>query len=1000
MLNEDEQKLMTEMGLSKNKDGEYVFDKDPEQVVKMIEKEMRRMDYAENSIDGMRAMFASEVKKVDVLPNKREVEQLLMSLAKNRVMRQQMPGSMRVLVASTGFESGRTSIEGSNDLKFYKPSQDGTSRSEIKIPLPKEWAKAIYSMTGTSTSQNIGVALQAFNKMIAEGKVDENILYRTAYRIPNHGLPATDALIVKEFLHPAAGNIVMLPSEIVSKAGSDYDIDKLTVFDRNLEITDEGIAYVSEGRKGQENRLMEIMESIILAPENYKALTQPTETGMLKKLAAEVREAKKIPETPKSGLGMLSFKNIMRVARSFWAGKDGVGITAVNLTSHTIAQASNLKYLSPIPLIFDTAPENELTGDNMTLIDLSRDVDTKGNSIIDTLGMFLNAYVDVAKDDFVMDINAGPAFSGVYMFLIRAGVPVDTIVYFMNQPGVSQVLLRMDAQQSEIFAGDKGLDGKPRNKGTAQIMQEVMEMYPAGKDVRTLSNAKMKAAMKGEIILKEEMDGIQRRALQALDAYMTAANELRALTQATNFDTTFGKTWRSPLLRETKLNSILTTGNFVNVNAYVASPILSGFRTKAKNSSEYFQSLFLSASPKMKKYINPIIDILSDNMSAAGVNTAATERALKALEDGLTTFLLESVKANDKVLIDRAEKLFFGAQSLPLRIEAAKQKPGLKGNYLLDKITGMIAPVREGRLLKPDSLQLFSNKLNTYETSALVDGFVELMAIDSTLAQDLADFLIIQSGVGFSPKSGVRIIPAGLYMDRSIEVLSTVEGQDTDSLMSEFQVQFFQNNAHLKGVAPKLSYNHGNANKFTHKFKTGRTIPKYVADTFTHLEELGEVTREGESKKTKMYHTGLYISTEQAEQGEFTVVTYKRVGEKGVPSSFQEYYPTNRASILPVNNPGFVGADGKSVIKIVDPKLSPEVSRLPAGNKAGSTNLSKLFEALQAKLTVNQFDWVMKTHGISNMSKTIAEYGANFEENITDLVDRYKELADLNCPTP
>ena len=1000
MLNEDEQKLMEEMGMSKNKDGEYVFDKDPEQVVKMIEKEMRRMDYAENSIDGMRAMFASEVKKVDVLPNKREVEQLLMSLAKNRVMRQQMPGSMRVLVASTGFESGRTNIQESNDLKFYKPSQDGTSRSQIKIPLPKEWAKAIYSMTGTSTSQNIGVALQAFNKMIAEGKVDEKILYRTAYRIPNHGLPATDALIVKEFLHPAAGNIVMLPSEIVSKAGSDYDIDKLTVFDRNLEITDEGIAYLSEGRKGQENRLMEIMESIILAPENYKALTQPTETGMLKKLAEVVREAKKIPETPKSGLGMLSFKNIMRVARSFWAGKDGVGITAVNLTSHTIAQASNLKYLSSVPLIFDTAPENELTGDNMTLIDLSRDVDTNGVPIIDTLGMFLNAYVDVAKDDFVMDINAGPAFSGVYMFLIRAGVPVDTIVYFMNQPGVSQVLLRMDAQQSEIFAGDKGLDGKPRNKGTAQIMQEVMEMYPAGKDVRTLSNAKMKAAMKGEIVLKEEMDGIQRRALQALDAYMTAANELRALTQATNFDTTFGKTWRSPLLRETKLNSILTTGNFVNVNAYVASPILSGFRTKAKNSSEYFQSLFLSASPKMKKYINPIIDILSDNMSAAGVNAAATERALKALEDGLTTFLLEAVKANDKVLIDRAEKLLFGAQSLPLRIEAAKQKPGLKGNYLLDKITGMIAPIREGKLLKPDSLQLFSNKLNSYETSALVDGFVELMAIDSTLAQDLADFLIIQSGVGFSPKSGVRIIPAGLYMDRSIEVLSTVEGQDTDSLMSEFQVQFFQNNAHLKGVAPKLSYNHGNANKFTHKFKTGRTIPKYVADTFTHLEELGEVTKEGESKKTKMYHTGLYISTEQAEQGEFTVVTYKRVGEKGVPSSFQEYYPTNRSSILPVNNPGFVGADGRSVIKIPDPKLSPAVSRLPAGNKAGSTNLSKLFEALQAKLTVNQFDWVMKTHGISNMTKTIAEYGANFEENITDLVDRYKELADLNCPTP
>jgi hypothetical protein len=1001
MLNEDEQKLMEEMGLSRNKAGEYVFEKDPELVMKMIEKEMRRMDYAENSIDGMRTMFASEIKKVDVLPNKREVEQLLMSISKNRVMRQQMPGSMRVLVASTGFESGRTSIQGSNDLKFYQPSQDGTNRAQIKIPLPKEWAKAIYGMTSTPTTQNIGVALQAFNKMIAEGKVDEKILYRTAYRIPNHGLPATDALIVKEFLHPAAGNIVMLPSEIVSKAGSDYDIDKLSVFDRNLEITDEGIAYISEGRKGQENRLMEIMEGIILAPENYKALTQPTETKRLQDLAKVVREAKKTPAAPQSGLGMLSFKNVVRVAKSFWSGKDGVGITAVNLTSHTIAQASNLKYLSEVPLIFATAPENEMTGDNMTLIDLSRDADTNGVPIIDTLGMFLNAYVDVAKDDFVIDINAGPAFSGVYMFLIRAGVPIDTIVYFMNQPGVSQVLMRMDSQQSEIFAGDKGPDNKPVNKSTAQIFEEVIAMYPAGQNIsKPLTNAQLIQGMEGKGDSKGQIDAVQRKVLHALETYMTAASDLRALTQATNFDTSFGKTWRSPLLRETKLAKILTEGNFVNVGDYIASPILSGFRTKAKNSSEYFQSLFLSAAGNMKKYIDPIIEILSDNMSVAGVNAAATERALKALEDGLTTFLLESVRANDKVLIDRAEELLFGAQSLPLRIEAAKQKPGLKGNYLLDKITGMIAPIREGKLLKPDSIQLFSNKLNSYETAALVDGFVELMALDSSLAQDLADFLIIQSGVGFSPKSGIRIIPAGLYMDRSIAVLSTIEGQNVDTLMKDFQLQFFQNNVHLKGVAPKLSYNHDSPNQFTHKFKVGRTIPEFVADTFSHLEDLGELTKEGEPKKTKMYHTALYKRVGIDQKGDKIQATYKRVGEKGVANSFQEYYPSNRASILPINNPGFRTADGRSTVKVPDPKLSPVVSRLPAGNTSGTTNLSKLFEALQGKLTVKQFDWVMKNHGISHMTKTIAEYGANFEENISDIVDRYKELADLNCPTP
>jgi len=942
MLEESEQALMTEMGLSLNAEGDYVFSKDPEQVVKMIEVEMRRMDYPENSIDGMRMMFASEVKKVDVLPNKREVEQLLMSLAKNRVMRQQMPGSMRVLVANTGFESKReTDVEilRSNDLGFYEESKDGvTKRAEIKIPLPKEWIKAIYSMTGTSKSQDLGVALRAFNQMIAEGKVDENILYRTAYRIPNHGLPATDAFIVKEFLHPAAGNIVVPPSEIVVKAGSDYDIDKLTVFDRNVEITDEGIKYVTEGRKGKENRLMEIMESIILAPENYKDLTQPTDARELKDLAKVVRKAKKYEGLPKSGLGMLGFKNIVRVARSFWSGKDGVGITAVNLTSHTIAQASRLRYISPTPLIFATAPENELlaTQDNATAIDLSRAYDSKGNSIMKTLGMFLNAYVDVAKDDFIMDINAGPAFSGVYMFLIRAGVPLDTIVYFMNQPAVNQVLLRLDTQQAEIFEGSKGLDGKPLNKSRSEIFSNVRDMFKTSmKSDQPLTDAELIAAMNNDIASVQKFNAIQLQVLNALEAYIEAAQDLRSLIQASNFDTTFGKTWRSPQLRESKLSSLAQKEVFENMEAYVDSPLLQGFRAKSRNSGNYFKSLFISASPGVAKFVAPILDIITENSSVFGVTPFATERALKALEDDLTTFLLETVKANNKVLIDKAKQLLFGPTSLPLRIEQAKKMPALEGNYLLDKLTALVAPIREGRLLSPDSMQLFSNKLNSQETAALVDGFVELAAVNSSLAQDVADFLVIQTGVGFSPKSGIRIIPAGMYIDRAIEVLKTVEGQNVDNLMKEFKIQFFQNNTHLNGVAPTLKKNYDDQTSFKHTFYGNSTAPEYVANTFSFLEDLGETDEQGQPKKTKKYHRALYhragIEQRTKEMNNkivgITEATYTRVGEKGVVNSFKEYYPTSRLSMLPVNNLKFTS------VKVADPKLTNPMGKLPAALK-------------------------------------------------------------------
>ena len=50
----------------------------------------------------------------------------------------------------------------------------------------------------------------------------------TGTRIPNQGLNSMEFMEVHEFLDPSAGNILIPPVELVSKAGSDYDIDKLT----------------------------------------------------------------------------------------------------------------------------------------------------------------------------------------------------------------------------------------------------------------------------------------------------------------------------------------------------------------------------------------------------------------------------------------------------------------------------------------------------------------------------------------------------------------------------------------------------------------------------------------------------------------------------------------------------------------------------------------------------------------------------------------------------
>ena len=57
----------------------------------------------------------------------------------------------------------------------------------------------------------------------------------SAVRIPVQGMNSMEFMEVYEFLDPAAGSIIIPPSEIVAKSGADYDVDKLTTFMPNID---------------------------------------------------------------------------------------------------------------------------------------------------------------------------------------------------------------------------------------------------------------------------------------------------------------------------------------------------------------------------------------------------------------------------------------------------------------------------------------------------------------------------------------------------------------------------------------------------------------------------------------------------------------------------------------------------------------------------------------------------------------------------------------------
>ena len=95
-------------------------------------------------------------------------------------------------------------------------------------------------------------------------------------RIPTQEHNSMEFLEVYEFLDPKAGNIVILPSEIVAKSGGHFDVDKITFMFPSIDsiggqpvyakvdksVSKENIPTVKKQLKDQLNALYEERKKI------------------------------------------------------------------------------------------------------------------------------------------------------------------------------------------------------------------------------------------------------------------------------------------------------------------------------------------------------------------------------------------------------------------------------------------------------------------------------------------------------------------------------------------------------------------------------------------------------------------------------------------------------------------------------------------------------------------------------------------------------------------
>ena len=219
--------------------------------------EMMRRELSENAIDTIQLDENGEFPiPFEASPSYAQIKSILYSLVNKAITSPSMNGAPHVQAPVTMFEKateGRSfarktdkgwvkiskaqykalteeekkSVVLTDDtLKFYE-DKDGKRYCEVMLP---HWFKGKFK----------GMSDEQILKYLNETSEGRSILTGIGFRIPTQSLSSIEVFRVKGFLPQYMGTTVIVPSEITTKAGSDFDIDKLNMYLKSVYVDKAG----------------------------------------------------------------------------------------------------------------------------------------------------------------------------------------------------------------------------------------------------------------------------------------------------------------------------------------------------------------------------------------------------------------------------------------------------------------------------------------------------------------------------------------------------------------------------------------------------------------------------------------------------------------------------------------------------------------------------------------------------------------------------------------
>jgi hypothetical protein len=800
-------RLLKNLGI-RDAGSSFVID-DKSKVLNLLKSELLRREVTTNIKESLNLTEDGEfLTSFEALPNYRQIKNILFSYVEKYISRPKVSGGPKVQVSSALMEKlgiKRTIVNGkptltSDNLKFYA---EDNAKIEVLLPF---YATKLLKKAGIKFKNE-----QELLEIINNSPDAKEILSGIGFRIPTQELNSVDSFIIKGFLPEEMGDTIVVPEELTTKAGSDFDVDKLQTYLKNLYINNrkevrvvpyfgigeqakkqlkewlnkdvaedllldirisdsddpfQDIDFEEEEQKAAdrfermyeqsiENGYFKNLENILALPQNFKRLVQPNSSDEL--ISYRDRLVKIAPQEfdTKQIKSIINPLYISQLRHNYLIGKGGVGIAAVQQTGNAVSQLSDI-YIDDaiISLLADRNERRYIGNGNIALphnrnndgkATISKMLDVSGRYISDKISQYINGFVDVSKDPFVVQIGANKNLASTFLTLERLGVPSDVVVYFMNQPIIREYIKLLDKKQTTFIYNDKnikeiasrfnrGKKPKPtsfQEKGLSEKLISNIENYYNGK-------------------FTEQDNAEQLFIFGEFLKYYTIAQNLFRFTQGTNYDTGRFTSDYSVVFKELQYQDTEGNNIFSSTDKFMNSSFIGNIREKLLQSTQAINTI----SP-----LNNVKPTLARIASDFKRNYQAKNIVGNLIEESYIGHLIQTklkLNAQIKDLILDTEK------SVVNKFRAVKKDltGDIANNIILTQLIPYIGKRKGTKNIKPvvKPKDVFTKELYT-------EAFQELLDHPSTaeLARSIGRLAFLQSGVGNNILSMKEFLPNQVY---------------------------------------------------------------------------------------------------------------------------------------------------------------------------------------------------------------------------------------------